>query len=120
MATVYKCDNCGAFDSMENHLKKIPAFPIETNEYLFTKDRHIEIKIRIPWDKREDGHLCDICWRAIVSSRFADLCGLIAPYQPTRTAGLVQGTAAVKAMPEITEGDLQLLRRLRNLLPAGE
>ena len=116
MALLSKCDWCGTLGSAANPMHNMQGGR-RNCEYLNGDD--IQITILIPWNNDKDGHVCDTCWRDSISSRFADLCGMLTPYHPSRTPGLVQGHV-VKAMPDITEGDLQLLGRLRGLLLAGE
>lgn len=85
MAQVDKCDNCGILQNLQN-----PVASQGDTLYLRGKDQLV-ICISLPSDwQRAD--LCQNCVADIIRARFAEICGLIAPYQPMRVPGFIQDT----------------------------
>lgn len=87
MAHVAKCDSCGSLDEIQNRVDKVLS---ELN----IAATGLKISVAIPL-KLRDQHLCKQCQDGIVSARFAELCGLLAPYQPARVAGFIQAGPVV-------------------------
>lgn len=82
MAHIAKCDSCGALDEVKNRVE-------QEYDHVSLNSAGLRISIEIPSNYRHD-HLCRRCVHGIVSARFGELCGLLAPYQPVRVAGFVQ------------------------------
>ncbi len=82
MAHVAKCDSCGALDDVTYRVE-------QEYDHIALNSAGLRISIEIPHKYKHD-HLCKRCVHGIVSARFAELCGLLAPYQPARVAGFVQ------------------------------
>jgi hypothetical protein len=114
MSHVSKCDSCGTLDDVSNRVL------MEGNDI----DLHssgLRITVDIPRNQSHS-HLCRECVRRIISARFAELCGMLAPYQPARVAGFVQGgvtgSATVDEQPLSADERKALTILSRRLLKA--
>ncbi len=85
MASVRKCDQCGAIESDENRVQYLQ------NSVLLYEGSH-SIHVKLPYDSSQRD-LCEDCVSKIIKAAFLDLFALIAPYKPARMTGLVQGGA---------------------------
>jgi hypothetical protein len=110
MAQVTKCDNCGGLQSTANPIKlEIQHFTLEGKGLMIT--------VRLPhrWDRAE---LCANCVADIIRSRFAELCGMLAPYQPARVSGFIQAQPESETEPSLTKEERKALALLSRRLLA--
>lgn len=110
MSTIAKCDSCGTLNDTSN--------PVETRyDDIDIRGKGLLITVDIP-QRFQRSHLCKRCLDAIISARFAELCGLLAPYQPARVSGFIQGGASVEDAPMTKEERAALSVLSRRLLKA--
>ena len=109
MAHVAKCDSCGKLDDVSNRVE------LERND-IDLRSPGLCISVDIP-SKHQHHQLCRECVHKIISARFAELCGLLAPYQPARVAGFIQAES-VQEQPLSTDERQALAILSRRLLKA--
>jgi hypothetical protein len=111
MAKIAKCDNCSTLNSASNPVDR-------EHQTLYIRASGLDICITIPheWQMKD---LCADCCANIIKARFADLCGMIAPYQPQRVAGFIQAPIEKDESAPMTKSERKMLADLsRRLLGA--
>jgi hypothetical protein len=104
MAHVQKCDSCGALTTPQN--------PVANRAYGTTIGDSSDISIHIKFpSKWQHSDLCQQCVAGIIRSRFAEICGLLAPYQPGRVAGFVQDVVPEEGLTKQEKQALSILSR---------
>lgn len=118
MARIPKCDNCGVLHTAQNPVTE------QRNDTIYLTSSgncgdpgYLSISVT-PSAHGKDGHdqhrtrdTCKNCLDEIVRSRFAELCGMLAPYQPSRVAGFAQS-----AIPANNGEDRPITKAERNAL----
>jgi len=96
MARIPKCDNCGVLHTAQNPVTEKSCDSIYLSNGSINEPGYLGITIT-PAAHGKDMHhtyrsrdTCKKCLDDIVRSRFAELCGMLAPYQPSRVAGFAQ------------------------------
>lgn len=107
MADVKKCDMCGVLNSAGNPINK-------TFDYTSVLGGGIRIAIDLP-AKMCNRDICKNCISEVWSSRFMEICGVIAPFKPQRVPGLEQ-VASETATLTLKEEKQLLARLARKLL----
>lgn len=116
MASVPKCDSCGELQSNGNVIERVySSFQIRQTEKKNSDKTDLTIYISIP-DQWRDSDLCRNCCREIIAARFAELCAMLAPYQPARVTGFLQNGTAHDEAPLSKEDRKALLGAVRRLL----
>lgn len=122
MAKIPKCDNCGVLHSEQNPVTEKSHDTIYLHNGDVNKPGHLSISISPAAHGKDDHHqyrtrdTCKKCLDDIVRSRFAELCGMLAPYQPARVAGFNQSgigmTLEEQEEKPLTAAELKALRAL--------
>lgn len=94
MAEVKKCDHCGSLTTVGNPVKREGStLVLSSGGDENNSNYHLAIYIPIP-AKWRGTDLCSTCSKEIITSRFSDLCAMLAPYQPSRVSGFIQDGVA--------------------------
>ena len=125
MAKIPQCDNCGAFHTQQNPVTEQTHDTIYLSNGDINKPGHLGISVTPAAHGKDSVYehrtrdTCKNCLDDIVRSRFAELCAMIAPYQPARIAGFVQDVATIGAEAEgtrITKAERDALKLLSQRL----